>query len=73
MADDKPTLTGTVKFYSDNGGYGFITAWDRSEIFFHVHAVAVKSLEPERGDRVTYTEARDKNGRQCAVNVMVVE
>jgi cold shock CspA family protein len=73
MADEAPTLTGTVKFYSDDGGYGFITAWDKSDVFFHIHTVAVQSLEPEKGDRVTYNESRDKNGRPCAVNVVVME
>jgi CspA family cold shock protein len=60
---------GTVKWFNDAKGYGFITAEDGSDIFVHYSAIqgdGFKSLS--EGDSVTFeTEEGSKGPR--AVNV----
>jgi CspA family cold shock protein len=61
---------GTVKWFNDEKGYGFITPDDGSEdLFVHHSGIAgsgFKSLE--EGEKVTYEATRGNKGMQ-AVNV----
>lgn len=59
------TKKGTVKFYNEQKGYGFITNNDGGEIF--VHATGIKD-QITQGDQVTYEEQEGKRGLN-AVNV----
>ena len=62
-------LTGTVKWFNSEKGYGFIKTEDGSEIFVHFTAIqtlGVKSLE--EGQKVTF-ETQDGNRGLQAVNV----
>ncbi|MEI6348137.1 MAG: cold shock domain-containing protein [Bacteroidota bacterium] len=57
---------GTVKFFNDSKGYGFILdSESNSEIFVHVTGLIDK---PENNDKVSYEIVEDKRGKK-AINV----
>jgi len=63
---------GTVKWFNDKKGYGFIEQEDGSDVFVHhsnINAVGFKSLK--EGDRVTFGIEQGQKG-PTAVNVTVV-
>lgn len=65
-------MTGTVKFFDDKKGFGFITN-DETKVDIFVHFSGIvgeghKSLKD--GQKVSYDEETDpKNGKPRAVNV----
>lgn len=57
---------GTVKFFNESKGYGFIIDNEtNSEIFVHVTGLIDK---PENNDKVSYEIVEDKRGKK-AINV----
>jgi CspA family cold shock protein len=63
---------GTVKWFNDRKGYGFIEQEDGSDVFVHhsgINAVGFKSLR--EGDQVTFDTEQGEKGL-AAVNVSVV-
>ncbi|RZK15041.1 MAG: cold shock domain-containing protein [Pedobacter sp.] len=60
--------SGTVKFFNETKGFGFIKAENGEEIF--VHASALKQ-ELREGDEVTFDIEQGKKGAN-AVNVKLV-
>lgn len=63
---------GTVKFFNQDKGFGFITPDDGStDIFVHISAVA-NSAAPNEGQKVSYDVGQDrKTGKSRAENVRV--
>ncbi len=60
---------GTVKFFNDSRGYGFITPEDGSkDVFVHQNELAEKITE---GDNVSYDVEESEKGLN-AVNVKVI-
>lgn len=60
---------GTVKWFDDRKGYGFIEQEDGTDVFIHhsgINATGFKSLS--EGDRVTYDVEQGKKG-PAAINV----
>jgi CspA family cold shock protein len=58
---------GTVKFFNDGKGFGFITPDDGGkDVFVHVNGLNVNSIT--EGDKVSYDVAEGKKGLN-AVNV----
>lgn len=59
---------GTVKFFNESKGYGFITGEDGQEVFVHVSAL---NDNINKNDTVTYETETGKRGVN-AVNVSLV-
>jgi CspA family cold shock protein len=64
-------ITGTVKFFNADKGYGFIQPEDGStDAFVHISAVERAGLQTlDRDQRVSYELETDKRGRSSAVNL----
>lgn len=63
-------MTGTVKFFNDSKGFGFITPDESGEdIFVHVSGLVDEVRE---NDKVSYEAERGKKGMN-AVNVKVIK
>jgi CspA family cold shock protein len=65
------SITGTVKFFSPERGYGFIRPDDGSEdAFLHITALQAAGIQTlNQGDVVTYELAPSRDGRTKAVNL----
>ncbi len=59
---------GTVKFFNDEKGFGFITGENGEDIFVHVSGL---KNSVQVGDQVTYDVEKGKRGLN-AINVAVV-
>ncbi|MGA8855484.1 MAG: cold shock domain-containing protein [Christiangramia sp.] len=54
-------MQGTVKFFNESKGYGFITNDDtKRDIFVHITALNGETIQ--EGDRVEYEETEGKKG-----------
>lgn len=64
-------MQGTVKFFNESKGYGFITNDDtKRDIFVHVTGLDGETIQ--EGDRVEYEESEGKKGLN-ATDVRVIE
>ena len=63
--------TGTVKFFNESKGYGFITDEETGKDIF-VHASGIRAEELSEGDRVSYEEEEGRKGK-VAAQVAVLE
>ena len=62
--------TGTVKWFDKKKGYGFIVSEDNTDVFVHFSNIVMDGFKMlNEGERVTYEESTDANGRVIAVNV----
>ena len=63
-------MTGTVKFFNESKGFGFITHEETGKDIF-VHVTALKGVELKDGDKVEYSEEEGRKGL-VATNVQVI-
>jgi len=63
-------MTGTVKFFNESKGYGFITNDETGKDIF-VHATALNGVELNEGDKVEYEEEEGRKG-MVAAKVQVI-
>ena len=70
---DKDThmITGTVKFFNNDKGYGFIAPEDGSgDAFVHISAVERAGMRTlDKDQRVSYELETDRRGKTSAVNL----
>mgnify|MGYP000573983817 CR=1 FL=1 len=67
-------MKGTVKWFNEEKGFGFITGEDGKDVFVHFSAIVSDGFKTlEEGQPVTFdTEADPKNSRRMrAANVRV--
>jgi cold shock protein len=64
-------ITGTVKFFNSDKGYGFIAAEDGSgDAFVHISAVERAGLQTlDKNQRRSYELETDRRGKTSAVNL----
>jgi CspA family cold shock protein len=62
---------GTVKFFNDNKGYGFISPeTGGNDAFVHISAVEKSGMRTLReNQRVSYDLQEDRRGKMAAVNI----
>jgi len=66
---------GTVKFFNESKGYGFIAPDDGgSDAFVHISAVEGSGMNSLReSQRISYTLEQDRRGKMAAVNLKSAE
>jgi len=62
--------TGTIKFFNEDKGFGFITPSEGDDVFVHVSNI-VGGVTLKEGQSVTYETAPGRKGPE-AVNVQAV-
>jgi CspA family cold shock protein len=67
--------TGTVKFFNENKGYGFIQPdGGGQDAFVHITAVENSGMRTLReNQRVTYDLQQDRRGKMAAVNLKAAD
>jgi CspA family cold shock protein len=68
-------ITGTVKFFHDSKGYGFIAPEDGGQdAFVHITAVERAGLRTlTQNQKVSYDLEQDQRGKMKAINIQAVE
>ena len=54
-------MIGTVKFYNESKGYGFITNEETGKDIF-VHATSLHGIELKKNNKVSYEEEEGRKG-----------
>jgi CspA family cold shock protein len=69
------SITGTVKFFNSDKGYGFIAPDNGgSDAFVHISAVERAGMATLNQDqRVSYELEQDKRGKMAAVNLQAAD
>jgi uncharacterized membrane protein YsdA (DUF1294 family)/cold shock CspA family protein len=65
-------LSGSIKQWNDEKGFGFIKSDNTVDVFFHISALR-GDCRPQVGDKVFYLQKKDAQGRLVAEHVRHVE
>jgi CspA family cold shock protein len=67
--------TGTVKFFNENKGYGFIAPDEGgNDAFVHISALERSGMRTLReNQRVSYDLQEDRRGKMAAVNIRAAD
>ncbi len=64
-------LIGTIKFWNERRGYGFIIMDDGSEVFGHDRQLQGEWV-PNTGDKVEFIMGTDRKGRVTAGQIVIL-
>ncbi len=65
-------LSGSIKQWNDEKGFGFIKSDSAGDVFFHISSLR-GDCRPQVGDKVFYIQKKDAQGRLVAEHVRHVE
>jgi len=65
-------MQGSIKFYNDQKGFGFVVTESGEDLFFHISQCDEAYEMPAEGDVVSYELGEGRDGRPVAVNVTFV-
>ena len=63
-------ITGTVKWFNADKGYGFIAAEGQDDVFVHISAVQESGLTLKEDMKVSFEKQQGNNGKFSAVNLV---
>ncbi len=71
MSDNPAAIVGTVKFFNEDKGFGFIQPENGgNDAFVHISAVQAAGMATlEKDQRVSYELAEDRRGKMSATNL----
>ncbi|GAH52742.1 unnamed protein product [marine sediment metagenome] len=73
MSQEK-VYRGTVRFYNQKKGYGFIDREDnKGDIFFHHTGLVDKDTYPQQNDQVEFEVEQGRKGKDQAIKVRRVK
>ncbi|NCF79885.1 MAG: cold shock domain-containing protein [Alphaproteobacteria bacterium] len=62
-------ITGTVKWFNADKGYGFIAVDGQDDVFGHITAVQASGLNLKEDMKVSFEKEQGSNGKYSAVNL----
>ena len=62
-------LTGTVKWFNADKGYGFIAVEGQDDVFVHITAVQASGLALKEDMKISFEKEQGNNGKYSAVNL----
>lgn len=65
-------MTGTVKFFNDKKGFGFIGVEGREDVFVHFSSIIGEGFKKLKQDDVVEFEIETVDGKERATKVQVV-
>ncbi len=72
--DTVPLLNGTVCYWRDDKGFGFVATANSERLFFHIRDFQQQpARRPQQGDKLKFRLAIDKNHRRYAFAVQFAE
>lgn len=63
-------ITGTVKWFNADKGYGFIAVEGEDDVFVHISAVQQSGLTLKEDMKVSVEKQQGNNGKFSAVNLV---
>lgn len=63
-------ITGTVKWFNADKGYGFIAVEGEDDVFVHISAVQASGLDIKEDMKVSFEKQQGQNGKFSAVNLV---
>ena len=63
-------ITGTVKWFNTDKGYGFIAVEGQDDVFVHISAVQESGLTLKEDMKVSFEKQQGNNGKFSAVNLV---
>lgn len=67
------SIKGTVKWFNDSKGYGFVTSADGKDVFIHYSAITMQGFKSlKEGDEVSFDITDGPKGPQAS-NVTVLK
>lgn len=65
-------MQGSIKFYNDQKGFGFVVTESGEDLFFHISQADEAYEMPAEGDVVSYELGEGRDGRPVAVKVTFI-